>query len=533
VAGGAGGAAMNEIELLLALLGVVAGVVWLAGRLGVPYPIFLLLAGLGIGFVPGLPDLEVEPDVIFLVFLPPLIHAAAWNSSSKHLRSNARTVGILAVLLVGATMALVAAVAHTLVPGLPWAAAFVLGAVVSPTDTVAATAVFRRIGVPERIVALVEGESLINDGTSLVLYRTALGALTAGTFAAGGAGLDLLLVGTGGAAFGLAVAWVVRYLRTRIEDPLVEITVTLLTPYLVFLPAEELHLSGILAAVSSGLYLGAHQGEDFSPSTRLQALGFWTVTTFVLESLLFVLIGLQFPGTLDRLEGESAGTLIVAALGVAAAVAVVRMLFAVAVVPLPRRERVVVGWAGMRGAVSLAAALAIPLDVPGQAAILFLTLTTIGLTLVVQGLTLSTVVRRLGIEEPPPGAREKALARFRTTEAALGRIADLSFEDDGIPTQTVERAREMYTERVRQLTGDCREGVPPRSQADVAAWMKLRRQLLQIERAALVELRDEGRISLSVLGEVERDLDLEEERLTRTAPPKRAPEPDREPEVVA
>jgi CPA1 family monovalent cation:H+ antiporter len=227
---------------------------------------------------------EIEPEVIFLVFLPPLIHAAAWQTSPRRLKENARTIGFLAVGLVLLTMAGVAVVAHALVPDLPWAAAFVLGAVVSPTDTVAAVAVFRRIGVPERIVTLVEGESLINDGTSLVLYRTALAALATGTFAAGEAVLDLLVVGTGGALVGLAVAWLVRQARLRIEDPLIEITLTLLTPFLAYIGAEEvLHVSGILAVVSSGLYLGAKSGEDFSSNTRLQAYGFWSVLTFVLE----------------------------------------------------------------------------------------------------------------------------------------------------------------------------------------------------------------------------------------------------------
>ncbi|HEX8104802.1 MAG TPA: Na+/H+ antiporter [Solirubrobacteraceae bacterium] len=525
---------MNEIELLLALLGVIAAIVWLAGKVNVPYPIFLLLAGIGIGFLPGLPDLTLDPDVIFLVFLPPLIHAAAWQSSPKSLKRNARTISVLAIALVGATMAVVAVVAHAIVSDLSWAAAFVLGAIVSPTDTVAATAIFRRIGVPERVVGLVEGESLINDGTSLVLYRTALAALTAGTFAVGEAALDLLVVGLGGALFGLGIAWLVREARRRIDDPLIEITVTLLTPYLAFLPAEELGLSGILAAVSSGLYLGWRQGLDLNPTTRLQALGFWGVLTFVLESLLFVLIGLQFPGTLDRLGGEATGTLIAAALGIALAATVVRMAFALTAVPLPVKERAVVGWAGMRGAVSLAAALAVPVEAPGQPLILFLTLTTIGITLVAQGLTLPYLIRVLRLEEEAPGMREKALARFRTTEAALAQIADLSFAEDSAPAQAVERAREMYTERARQLTGDCREGVPPRSQADVAAWTKLRKHLLGIERAALIELRDEGRISLTVVREVERDLDLEEERLMRTAPPRREPAERRpEPEVIA
>ncbi len=521
---------MTDIELLLALLGVVAGVVWLAGRIGVPYPIFLLLAGLGIGFLPGLPDVKIEPDVIFLVFLPPLIHAAAWQTSVRQLKSNARTVTVLAVLLVGATMGGVAVVAHAIVPDFSWAAAFVLGAIVAPTDTVAATAIFRRIGVPERIVYLVEGESLINDGTSLVLYRTALTALAAGTFAAGDALLALVLVGTGGAAFGLLVAWLVRHARRRIEDPLVEITVTLLTPFLAYVPAEELGLSGILAVVSSGLFLGYSQAQDFTPNTRLQAYGFWSVTTFVLESLLFILIGLQFPGALDELGDEAIGTLLLAVLGVAGAVVLIRMAFALAAVQLPMRERAVVGWAGMRGAVSLAAALAVPAEADGQAAILFLTLTTIGLTLILQGLTLPLLINALRVEEPAGSAREKALARFRTTESALGRIADLAFEDgDGFSDSTVERAREMYTERVRQLTGDCREGVPPRSEADVEAWTRLRGQLVDVERAALLELRDEGRISLSVLRDVERDLDLEQERLSRSAMPRQPQAPESAP----
>jgi Na+/H+ antiporter len=507
---------MSDIELLLALLGVVAGIVWLAGRLGVPYPIFLLLAGLGIGFVPGLPDVRLDPDVIFLVFLPPLVHAAAWQSSPRHLKENVKPVGVLAIALVGATMGAVAVVAHALVPDLNWAAAFVLGAIVAPTDTVAATAVFRRIGVPERIVNLVEGESLINDGTSLVLYRTALGALTAGTFAPAEAIANLALVGTGGAAFGLGVAWLVRRARRRIDDPLVEITVTLLTPYLAFVPAEELHLSGILAAVSSGLYLGWRSAEDLNASTRLQALAFWSVFVFLLESMLFILIGLQFPSTLDRLTE----TPVLAAVAIAAVVCAIRIPFALATVPLPIRERAVVGWAGMRGAVSLAAALAIDLDAPGQAAIVFLTLTTIAITLTVQGFTLPLLVKGLGIQPPAGGARQKALARFRTTEAALAEIADLSFEPGSAREETVERAREMYTERVRQLTGDCREGVPARSQADAAAWKKLRQHLLDVERSALLELRNDGRIPLSVAREVERDLDLEEERLARTAAPR-------------
>ena len=231
---------MDDIEILLALLAVAAGAVWVARALEIPYPFLLVLAGVGVGYLPGVSEIEVAPDVIFLVFLPPLLHAAGWISSPRHLRTYATGVTLLAGVLVLLTTGAVAVVAHAVIPGLSWGAAFVLGAIVSATDTVAATAVFRRLGVPERVVALVEGESLVNDGTALVLYRTAVPAAVAGAFSLGDAVHDFLLVGTGGAAFGLALGWLVRRLRRRIDDDLIEITVTLLTAYIAFIGAEEL-----------------------------------------------------------------------------------------------------------------------------------------------------------------------------------------------------------------------------------------------------------------------------------------------------
>jgi CPA1 family monovalent cation:H+ antiporter len=537
---------MSEIELLLGLLGVVAVISWLAQKLGLPYPIFLVLAGLAIGWVPGLPELVIDPDVILLVFLPPLVHAAAWSASPRRLRAHARTVGLLAVALVGATMAGVAVVARAVVPELSWGSAFVLGAIVSPTDTVAATAIFRRLGVPERVVSLVEGESLLNDGSGLVLYRIAVAAVVSGAFSLAEAGRDLLLVGAGGALLGLLVAAAVRAFRQRVDDPVIEITVTLLTPYLAFLPAESLHLSGVLAAVSSGLYLGWRSAEDFTASTRMQAVAFWSVLIFVFESVLFILIGLQVPSVLERLGGEPAGRLAVAAIAVSGAVIAIRLAFVLGVgeiesvldrrrgVPsLDRRERTVVAWSGMRGAVSLAAALAVPFATaagspfPQRELILFLTLAVIGVTLLLQGLTMPLVVRGLGVEENRSSARGKAMARFRTVQAALDRVSDMSFERDA-PQPALERAREMYATRAQQLSGTCREGVPDSADSDVAAWTDLRRHLLGVERAALIELRNEGRVGLGVMREVERDLDLEEARLDRVAvPPPAAPLPER------
>ena len=524
----------HELELLIGLLAVVALGAWLGRIAHLPYPIVLMAAGLAIGFVPGLPRLELDPDLIFLLFLPPLIHAAALQSSPRHLRRDARPIALLAIGVVLITMAGVAVVAHAVLDGLSWPAAWVLGAILSPTDTVAATAVFRRLGVPERVVTLVEGESLLNDGVALVAYRIAVVAAVTGSFSPAEAARDLLIVGAGGAVVGLAVAWVIGHVRRRLDDPMIEITISLLTPYLCWIPAEELGLSGVLAVVSSGLYLGWKGPELFSPGTRLQAYPFWRVLTFLLESLLFILIGLQVPGVLDRLSGQSPLALAGGAALVAATVMAVRFVFPFTVghldevlerrrgqrrAPLSSRERALIGWSGRRGAVSLAAALAIPqgalatAPLPERDLLLFLTLATIGATLVVQGLTLPALVRRLGIEEEQGGdERKRAMARFRTIEAALGRIGELSFESD-MPTAVVERARGMYTSRARQITGLCRIGVPATDTRDERAWRELRLELLEVERARLLELRNEGALSAKVVSEVEEELDMEEARL--------------------
>ncbi|HYH91106.1 MAG TPA: Na+/H+ antiporter [Solirubrobacteraceae bacterium] len=511
---------MHDIEVLLALLAVAAGAVWLARALGIPYPILLVLAGVGVGYLPGVSEIEIAPDVIFLVFLPPLLHAAGWLSSPRHLRTYATGVSLLAGVLVLLTTGAVAVVAHAVVPGLPWGPAFVLGAIVSATDTVAAAAVFRRLGVPERVGAIVEGESLVNDGTALVVYRTAVAAVAAASFSLGDAVHDLMLVGTGGAALGLAIAWVVRHLRRRIDDDLIEITVTLLTAYLAFIGAEELGLSGVLAAVTSGLYLGVKQSQDFSAGTRLKAYSFWEVLVFLLESLLFILIGLQFPGVLESLEARSAGELMWWAAAVSGTVIGVRLLFVMTVPglgPFSRRERAVVGWSGMRGAIALAAALAMPLDLPQREALLFLTLAVIAVTLGLQGLTLPILIRRLGVEDAAgTDVRIKALTRFRTVEAALATIADLAFSGSEVPTALLDRAREMYGERSRQLAGECRIPEEGGSDLDPVGWLELRRRLLDAEREALLDLLDEGAVPLAAIREVERDLDLEEERLNRT-----------------
>jgi monovalent cation/hydrogen antiporter len=299
---------MGEIESLIFLLGAAALLAQLARVLKVPYPILLVLGGLGIGFVPGLPVVEIAPEVIFIVFLPPLLNAAAFFTSPLDLRAHLRPIVLLAIGLVLLTTIAVAVVAHFVV-GLPWAAAFVLGAILAPTDPVAAEAIFRKLGVPGRVGTVVGGESLVNDGTGLAAFRLALAVLTGGAFSIWEAGLNFVLVGGGGILVGLVLAWVILPLWGRLREPSIMITFSVLIPYGVYILAEEvLHVSGILAVVAYGLYQGWKAPRLFpSASARIQALSFWSVLIFVLEALLFILIGQQLPSILGNL-GEYAFT---------------------------------------------------------------------------------------------------------------------------------------------------------------------------------------------------------------------------------
>jgi CPA1 family monovalent cation:H+ antiporter len=290
-------------ELVIAgLLLAVATLVTLARVLNVPYPIFLVIGGLAIGVVPGIPHVELEPELVLLIFLPPLLYSAAFFASLRDLRENLAPITLLSVGLVLVTCVAVAVAIHAVVPDMSWAAAFVLGAIVSPTDPVAATAIAGRIGVPRRVVTVVEGESLINDATAITAYRVAVVAVTAGTFSAWDAGGRFLAGAAGGVAIGLAVGWVIAWVRERLDDPPVEITISLLTAYVAYLPAEELGLSGVVAAVTVGLYMGSQTSRVTNAEVRMQGYAMWQTLTFLLNSFLFVLIGLQLPTLLDELR---------------------------------------------------------------------------------------------------------------------------------------------------------------------------------------------------------------------------------------
>jgi len=505
---------VSDIEFLLALLLAAALFVRLADLVAVPYPIVLVLGGLAIGAVPGLPEVELEPEVVFLVFLPPLLHAAGWQSSPRELRAEGRALVALAFGLVLATMGAVAVVAHSLVPGLGWAPAFVLGAIVAPTDPVSATATFGRLGAPERVRILVEGEALLNDGTALVAYRVAVGAALTGTFAAGDAALEFLLSATGGVAVGLAVGWVESQVVRRQRDSSVAIALTVLAAFGAYIVAEEIGVSGVLAAVASGIYGGWFQHRFFDPDTRLSAGAFWRVMVFCLEALLFVLLGLQFPGVLEEIGEEAIGDLVLAALAVSLTVVGVRLAWAF--LPLASfgdgwRERLVVGWSGMRGAVSLAAALGVPGAVAGRPEILLVTVAVILVTLVGQGLTLPGLIRALRLPGSRAWSPDEATARLEAAQAALDRLDEL--EEEGTDEERLRRLRELYRARFRQcmaaLAGEG-DGMPQDPQR---SYGELRRELIRVERSALLGLRDEGRLPPGLLRAIERDLDLDEARL--------------------
>ena len=527
-----------------------AALATLAARLKIPYPILLVLGGSALGFVPGLPPVELDPELVFLLFLPPLLYVSAIFTSWRDFRANIRAISLLAVGLVLMTTFVVGAVVH-IITGIPWAAAFVLGAIVSPTDAIAATAVAQRLGVPRRIVTILEGESLVNDATGIVAYRVAVAAVVTGAFSVWEAGLQFVVGAAGGIAVGFAVGWLVVWARRHLsEDPSVQNIASLLTPFVAYLAAEEfphslwevlhelygvpgdLHFSGVLAVVTTGLYLGRKGPYIISSGTRLQGYATWELITFLLNGLIFILIGLQLRSVVEGLDDYTAGQIISYAVIVSLTVILVRIIWVFPATYVPRwairriRERdpsppwrsvSVVAWTGMRGVISLAAALALPLQTaagasfPDRDLIIFLTFSVILATLVIQGLSLPVLIRVLGLEDDHIGEKEETHGRIQVAEAALQRLDELA--DEGwVREDTTERVRGMYTYRrnrfASRFDGDL-EGVEERS----AAYQRLMVELLAAQRLRLVTMRDEGSIGDEVMHRIERDLDLEESRL--------------------
>lgn len=525
---------MQPAEVVLALLLLVALLTVVARRIGIPYPILMtlggLVLGLVLGLVPGRPRIELAPDTVFLVFLPPLLFAAAFFTSPRDLQATARPIGLLAVGLVLATTVIVAVVVHILAPGVPWAVAFALGAIVSPTDAVAATAIAQRLGLPRRVVTILEGESLVNDATALVAYRLAVVAAVNGTFSLGDAALSFVMVSVGGVVIGLIAGYVIIFVIGRLTDPPVEVLISLLAPFGAWLPAEALGVSGVLSVVTAGIMVGRAAPRILGSDARILGSGVWQMVVFTLNGLAFILIGLQLPTILDTLAASRTFEELASwAVIVSVTVIVVRMLWVFPGTYLPRllsarvrarevrpapRNVVIVGWAGMRGVVSLAAALSLPRIVEGGAPfperdlVIFLTFSVILATLVGQGLTLPWLIRRLGVGDDGTADHEELHAREAAVEAALARLDGLAEEWPG-HLELIVHLRERHQHATEHLEHDHASGGVTHDQEQIEHAI-IQRAVIDAQRLAVIDLRDRGVISDDALRRVERGLDLEE-----------------------
>ncbi len=521
---------MQSAQLVLALLIAVAALVTIARRLGIAYPIFLVIGGLLLGLVPGTPRVEIDPDLIFLFILPPLLYTAAFFTPLRSLRANLGAIGSLAIGLVVVTAFAAAAVAHALIPGIPWAVAIALGAIVAPPDEIAATAVAARLAVPRRIVTILEGESLLNDATALTIYGIAIAVAVGGSFKASTGVATFAGALLGGSAIGLAVGWIIAQIRARIEDTPVEITISLLTPYAAFLPAQQLGASGVIATVAAGLYLGRRGSRIMGPDARLTGRAVWETIVFLLNGMVFIITGLEVPWLLRALAPATAIRLVGIGVVVSVVLVVVRALWIFPtelLAPLVRGEprpprllahALVLSWAGMRGVVSLAVALALPRTLPdggpfpAREALLIVTLTVIVFTLLGQGLTLPWLIRRLRLGTDPELREEEANARQHLVEAATRRIDQLYPVWPG-HRPLLDRLRDTYqhrsehVERQRDASGSGEED------QEVIEHREIQRTVIDSEREALLRLRAEGAIDDDVLRALERELDLDERRM--------------------
>ena len=516
---------LSPIELVLGLLVVAVALGYVARRIGIAYPIMLLLGGLVLGFIPGLPTIELEPDVVFLLLLPPILFGAGYSTPIRDFKANLRPIVLLAVGLVLFTTIVVGLVAQTVIPGLPAAAAFTLGAIGAPPDAVAATAIFRRLGVPRRIVTILEGESLINDASALIAYRFAVVAAMTGVFSLAEAGAAFVYAGLGGIVVGVVVGLILTESWRRTSDPTLEIMISLLAPFAAYLPAEALHVSGVLAAVVAGLIAGRRAARALSPNARLMGRGVWDIVIFTINGFAFMLIGLQLPSILDGLTEYSTGELLAWGTAISLTVIVARIGWVFPATYLPRRLSAtirardpypparavfVVSWAGMRGAVSLAAALALPLlpsPFPERNLVIFLTFCVIVATLVGQGLTLPWLVRRLGLMAGFGDDTEEARARLAAVEAALRRLDDLAIE---YPThlELVDNLRSRFEHEASHVWPHP-DQVRDDEEQELLDHLEIRNAVLAAERDAVIALRDDGIIGDEVLSRIERDLDLE------------------------
>ncbi|HEX2328204.1 MAG TPA: Na+/H+ antiporter [Candidatus Angelobacter sp.] len=544
----------TEMILFLLLL-FVAAFATLARKLRTPYPIILVIAGLVLSFVPGIPRVRLNPEMVFVVVLPPLLYSAAWLTSWRDFYYNLVSIFLLAFGLVGFTVVGVAAVAHLVFPGFDWRLGVVLGAVVAPTDAIAATAIARRVGLPRRIVDVLEGESLVNDATALLALEFGLSLVSGnGVPSVAGGLLRLAYLVIAGLAVGLLLGAVVYWFEKRVDDGRVESVISLLVPYAAYLGAESIHASGVLSVVTCGLYLSRRSATFFSPGVRMRVNALWNSLTFILNGLIFVLIGLQMHYVASGIRGYGMSKLIFLGVLFSAAVIVLRLIWSFPGArvahfmrtrflgqkqdPPSWRGSFVVGWTGMRGVIALAAAMSLPEVLQDGAAfpqrnlIIFLTFCVILVTLVLQGLTLPPLIRALGLagdsgteqEEEEEARRAMVRAALDYLEAAGEREKEEAQAADGGNakpdndghgmTEIYDDLASHYQHQLTSLAAEHEAGHDGSNRrGHYAKFLEASREVLAVEREKIIALRDQGRISDEVLRRLQTELDLNETRL--------------------
>jgi Na+/H+ antiporter len=529
----------HDLLLVLFLLFIVLMLVMLGQRLKISSPIFLVVAGLAMGFIPGVPRVAIDPELIFMIFLPPLLYEAAWYTSWKDFWFWRRPIGMLAFGLVFVTSLVVAGISYWVIPGFTLALGFLLGGIISPPDAVAATSVLKNIKVPKRVISILEGESLVNDASSLIVFRFALAAVMSGTFEWHDAVLQFFLSAGMGVVVGLAVAYIMyvvhRYLPTTAS---INATLTLMTPYFMYLAAEQFHFSGVMAVVTGGLFLSYRSHEILrNGSTRMQTTGVWSTVTFVLNALVFILIGLELPEILAGLNSYSVAEAIGYGLLISVVAIVVRLVwtYPLAYVPLWFNNRVradlvnptwkgptIIGWAGMRGVVSLASALSIPLaldngqEFPHRNLILFITFTVILVTLVFQGLTLPLVIKWVNIKEMdnfPSEEEQEANIQLRLKKKVLAHL-DEKFTHDLNNNQLVNLLRKNVEQDMASIREqlECLQCNPSQA-TQTERYNQVLLHIMSVKRTELFHMRQEKAFQDEVLRRQEALLDLDEAKV--------------------
>jgi CPA1 family monovalent cation:H+ antiporter len=521
-----------EATLLLLLMATLA-VPW-ARRTGIPTEILLVLGSLVVGLLPFHSPLILDPTVVFALFLPPILFAAAYFTSWRDFKFNRRPIVLLAVGLVLFTTTLVALAFRAIVPGVPWPVAFLLGAIVSPPDASAAVAIVGKLGVPRRLMTIIEGESLVNDATALVAYRFALAAIVTGSFSFESAALKFVIVAAGGIIVGILVGVTGIFLVKRLNNSTAETTLSLITSFVAYLAAEHLGVSGVISTVTAGLYFGRKIPLETTAKTRLEAESSWNTVLFIINGLVFTLIGLQLPLVMAGLTEYSWTELTLYGAGITLVVFAVRFVWVFPATHIPRwlfpsiarRDPtppwgviLAMGWIGMRGIVSLAAALSIPLTLPSGAEfpyrnlLVFLTYVVILATLLIPAATLPWLIRRLGLRGEDENRRDEAVARLALLQAALQRIDGLSTEAEAFHTESLAAAAERYRRGIRTLESNLAPAAFSPLFDEEQRHRQLTRTLLAAERSALATLRKNATIHDSVFFQLSRELDIEEARL--------------------